>query len=115
MTFMDSLEQMCRLRGESVSHALDAVGLDKSLYSKWKQKPNFTPRGTTIQRLADYFGCSFQTLEANGRNPKDESDLSAALSLVIRQLDDHDKQKLLAYILYTYKEELPDEMQKLRA
>lgn len=114
MTFIENLEQMCRVRGESVSHALEACGLDKSLYPKWKKKPNFTPRGTTVQALCNYFGCSFQTLEPNGRNPKDESDISTALNLVIRQLDDRDKRKLLAYILFTYQEELPDEMQKLR-
>lgn len=114
MTFLENLEQICRIRGESVSHALDASGLDKSLYSKWKKKPTFTPYGTTIQKLCDYLGCSFQALEPNGRSPKDESDLSTALNLVIRQLDDRDKRKLLAYILFTYQEELSDEMQKLR-
>ena len=114
MTFLENLEQMCRIRGESVSHALGACGLDKSLYPKWKKKPNFTPSGTTIQKLANYFGCSFQALEANGRNPRDESDLSTALNILIRHLSDYDKRKLIAYILFTYQEELPDEVQKLR-
>ena len=114
MTFLENLEQLCRIRGESPSHALEAAGLDKSSYSKWRKKPDFTPSGVAIQKLCDYFGCSFQTLESNGRNPKDESDISTALNLVIRQLDERDKRKLLAYILFTYQEELPDEMQKLR-
>lgn len=115
MTFLENVEQMCRLRGESVSHALEAAGIDKSLYPKWRKNgKNFIPRGTTVQRLADYFGCSFHDLEPHGKKPSEYEDSYVALTTVLKNLNAYDLDKVLAYVLFTYGEELPDEMQKLR-
>lgn len=114
LTFLDNFEQQCRVRGESASHALEAAGLSRALYGKWKKKPDRMPYGTTVKKLADYFGCAFEDLEPNGRAPAMESDIATALIACIRKLSKQDQQHLLSYILFTYQEELPDEMQKLR-
>ena len=112
MTFLDNLEIMCKTRGESVSHALASAGLSPSLYPKWRNMKNFTPSGRTIQKLADYFGCSYQTLV-----PRDTTRLSTAetINVAIQHLPERDRVKILAYILFTYGKELPDEMQELRS
>ena len=113
MTFVENFEQQCKLRGESASHALESAGLSRSLYGKWKKHPERMPYGETVRKLAAYFGCSFEALETNGRAPRLESDTVTALIQCIQHLSEQNQQHLLSYVLFTYGEELPDEMQKL--
>lgn len=112
MNFLDNFELICIARGESPSHALFKAGLDQSLYPKWKKDRSKIPSGTTIQKLADYFGCTVQRLLPNDREETTRTLMSIMLAL--DKLTPEQQDNVLAYILFTYREELPDEMQKLR-
>ena len=113
MTFLDNLEYICKARGESVCHALEGAGLNKSLYTKWKHKTNKMPSSQTMLKLAKYFGCKVSDLDPNYDKPN-VSELVSTITAAVNALPERDQEKLLAYILFTYQEELPDEMQKLR-
>ena len=102
MTFLENFEQQCRIRGESPSHALEAAGLSKSLYGKWKKQPDRMPYGDTVKKLANYFGCSFEALESGGRPARYTSDTFTQLMNEIAKLDNRDQKHLLSYIIFTY-------------
>jgi len=104
MTFLENFEQQCRLRGESPSHALEASGLSKSLWAKWKKYPERMPYGDTVKKLADHFGCAFEDLETNGRAPKEDSDLFLKIKQAVLKLDDKQRGYLLSFIQFTFPE-----------
>lgn len=55
-----------------------AINIDRAQVSKWLSETVGTPRRTTLQKLADFFGCSIDWL-ADGVGepfPKDEKSLS---------------------------------------
>lgn len=55
-----------------------AINIDRAQVSKWLSETVGTPRRTTLQKLADFFGCSIEWL-ADGVGepfPKDEKSLS---------------------------------------
>lgn len=109
MTFLDSFEQICRSRGEAPSHALEACGLSKSLYQKWKKNPDRFPYGSTIRKLADYFGCSFEDLDGTGPTKRTKTEMYMILENRIARLSERDQKLLLKYIDFTF----GDELQKL--
>ena len=104
MSFLENFEQQCRLRGESPSHALEAAGLSRSLLTKWRNRPDRVPYGITIQKLANYFGCSFDSLDDTGRSSRYESDELAAVKNCIYQLNDDQLKYLLSFLKITYPE-----------
>lgn len=111
MTFLDKLEQICAVRGETPSHALRRAGLDPSCYPKWKKVPDRTPYGTTIQALAKYFHCPTWMLEPG---QQEMTEIQAALMYVLSLLPEADQRHALSYFLFTYRKDLPDEVQKMQ-
>ena len=111
MTFLEKFEQICAVRGETPSHALRAAGMNPSCYPKWKKAPERTPYGTTIQTLANYFRCPAWMLEPS---VQEMSETQASLMYVLSLLSESDQKHALSYFLFTYRKDLPDEVQTLQ-
>ena len=110
MTFLENFEQICRVRGDTPCHALESAGLNKSLYTKWRQNPDNKLTWTTIQKLSAYLNLPIHLLIPNERYM---SETALAIMDAINNLEERDQKKTLSYILFTYGKELPDEMQRL--
>ena len=113
MNFFENFCHQCDLKGVKPSRALEDAGLSKSLYQKWRAKPERMPYGDTVKKLCDYFGCSYDALDSSAV-VTDKTDTYTLLNQCILALPKRDREHLLSYILFTYREDLPDEMQKLR-
>lgn len=53
--FFDIFKSLCEKKGVSPKRATEDIGLSNSITTKWK-KTGATPKGETLQKLADYFG-----------------------------------------------------------
>ncbi|MBR0161915.1 MAG: helix-turn-helix transcriptional regulator [Oscillospiraceae bacterium] len=53
--FYDKFAELCKMKGVSVTKAVEEIGFARSLASRWK-KYGATPRGTTLKKIAAYFG-----------------------------------------------------------
>lgn len=87
MNFLDSFLMLCERKDVPPSRALEDAGLSKSLYSKWKQKPESIPNGATLEKLAKYFMVPIDTLKGNPFGPEptglDQSRLLADASIAV--------------------------------
>ena len=54
--FYDNFIKACTMRGDSPSIVAERIGLNRSSVTGWKN--GATPKDSTIQKLADYFGIS---------------------------------------------------------
>ena len=93
--FYEQFIRLCNEKGVSPSAAAIAIGLDKSAASRWAR--GSVPRGTTLDKLADYFGVTVGVLmgyEIQARRddnateddkPATESGLEAALEALRNQ------------------------------
>ena len=69
--FLDRFKELCSKKGVSAYRACTDIGLNRSSVAKWKN--GSIPNGSTLNRLADYFGVSVDYLLGNERtHPKDE-------------------------------------------
>lgn len=55
MSFYDLFVELCEQRGIKPSHVAQACGFNRSNITNWKNG-GYTPRGVTLQKIADYFG-----------------------------------------------------------
>lgn len=76
--FYDTFSDLCKRKGVSVTKATVEIGLSRTIGSAWKQR-GLTPKGDTLQKIADYFGVTTDYLlgaEADEKEkaptPKDE-------------------------------------------
>ena len=53
--FFDIFKLLCEKKGVSPKKATEDIGLSNSITTRWK-KTGATPKGDTLQRIADYFG-----------------------------------------------------------
>ena len=53
--FYDLFIELCQQRGIAPTRAAVEIGLSKSTPTTWKKK-GLTPQGSTLQKIADYFG-----------------------------------------------------------
>lgn len=113
MTFLENFLYQCKLKGVSPSGALDAIGMSRSLYCKWKKQPEKMPYGHTVKKLCDYFGCPYEALETKTEIKTDKLDTYTLLNKCILSLSKKDREYLLSYVMFTYKEEIPDDLQRL--
>lgn len=58
--FYDRFVELCRARGKSPAAVTRELGLNNSSPTAWKR--GATPKGETLQKLADYFGVSVDYL-----------------------------------------------------
>ena len=59
--FYDRFKALCETKNVSVSRAATDIGLSNSTPTKWK-KTGATPDGTTLSKIAHYFGVSINLL-----------------------------------------------------
>lgn len=62
--FYAKFVQLCNEKGVSQSAAARGIGLDKSAVTRWSK--GSVPRGTTLYRLAEYFGVPVSELLGEG-------------------------------------------------
>lgn len=93
--FYQNFIKACALKGVAPSVAAEEIGYDRSTVTGWKK--GSTPKDTTIQKVADYFGISPSDLteETHLKVSKGEvvqgSDISAEAMTVARAYDRADK------------------------
>ena len=80
--FYDRLCAICRQKKIPVTNLVKDLGLSSGNLSKWKNGGQ--PRAGTLQKIADYFSVSVDTLltgEEPVLTPRDERDISRKLLL----------------------------------
>jgi len=74
--FYDKFIQLCNEKGVSPSAAARGIGVDKSAVTRWSK--GAIPRGTTLFKLAEYFGVSMSELvgdDAPSSNQKNNDEV----------------------------------------
>lgn len=97
MTTFDGFLQRCKARGEAPCHALEAAGVSKTYYSRWKKNPDWQPTLTVLSRLASYFGCSYDDILHPDRMP---SKTTSLLMTAVSSLDEDQQAFLLRFISF---------------
>lgn len=93
--FYDRFKQLCDDRGVSCNKAALEIGLSNATPTKWL-KTGATPNSKTLQKIADYFGVSIQSLlgQENEKAPvltkKDERDIARDVEAIMSRLADGD-------------------------
>ena len=101
MTFVDNFTAICKERGESPSHALQAAGLSKSFLSQLKKHPDRVPYGESVQKIAKYFGCTMEDLLYD--NPVIERTQTAIkIQRIVDRLTQDQQEYLLQFILFNW-------------
>ena len=67
--FWTRLKELCASRKKSVSAVCSEINLSNAVATKWKH--GSIPNGETLQRLAEYFGCTVDYLIANSDSDSD--------------------------------------------
>lgn len=67
----ESIEAMCRERKITISALEKAVGLGNATIKGWKES---SPRVDTLQKVADYFGCTIDELLAPSEDREKEDE-----------------------------------------
>lgn len=65
--FFTNFVNQCNKKGESPSYAAEAMGFKRSVVTRWKNGTD--PRQATLQKIADYFGCSVEDLTGKKEKP----------------------------------------------
>lgn len=103
--FIDVLTELCSQASISAYKLSEKIGLNRSAVAKWKK--GATPNGTTLNKIADYFGVSVDYLLGNGQKEKAPSqnekkpdditfdDFTYAMHNESKELTEDDKQILL--------------------
>ncbi|MCR1907490.1 helix-turn-helix domain-containing protein [Flavonifractor plautii] len=100
--FFDIFKLLCEKKGVSPKKATEDIGLSNSITTKWK-KTGATPKGDTLQRIADYFGVTTDYLltgEETKKAPTQEGE---------REIGFDD----FTYAFYEESKDLPDEKKKM--
>lgn len=58
--FYENFSFLCKKAGISESAAAEAIGIDKSAVTRWRN--GATPKNTTIRLVAEYFGVSTEDM-----------------------------------------------------
>lgn len=101
--FYDVFTSLCEKKGVSPNKALTDCKISRTSTAKWRE--GATPRGVTLQKLADYFGVTTDYLltgEETKKAPTDGEreitfdDFTYAMQNESKDLTDSDKQILLS-------------------
>ena len=89
--FKDRFVQICNARGVAPTTACRAIGISASTFSTWGD--DSVPRRATLQKFADYFGCTVEYLlgdeDGTGNAEKEKApaeDLSEGERMVLEAL-----------------------------
>ena len=87
--FYDVYLSLCKRSNKKPSVVAAELGINKSNVSNWKNN-GYTPRGDTLQKIADYFGVTTDYLltgeEIKKAPEKDRRDIERRLSAMIADL-----------------------------
>ena len=75
--FYANFVQLCNEKGVSQTAAARGIGVDKSAVTRWSK--GSVPRGTTLYKLADYFGVTVGELMGDAMPTKKEEDESTEI------------------------------------
>lgn len=102
--FFDIFSALCQQRGVSRYKACTDIGLNRAAVAKWKN--GAIPTGSTLSKMADYFGVTTDYLlggeqKEKAPTPKDEreitfDDFTYAMQNETKDLTEMDKQILLS-------------------
>ena len=91
--FFDIFKLLCEKKGVSPKKATEDIGLSNSITTKWK-KTGATPKGDTLQRIADYFGVTTDylltgedTKKAPGLTEKDRRDVAKLVENIMSDME----------------------------
>lgn len=62
--FYEKLLELCKLRGVTPTEVTRQIGVNKSNVTYWKN--GSIPKATTMNKIANYFGCTVDTLLKSG-------------------------------------------------
>lgn len=100
--FYDEFIALCNLKKVSRTRACTDCGISRTAWHKWED--GGIPNGTTLNKLAEYFGVSADTLlgsetekapAKSGERSVDFDDFTYAMYEESRELTEENKQKLL--------------------
>lgn len=83
MFFTNFVEQ-CNKANLSPSAAAEAMGFQRSVVTRWSKGTD--PRAATLQKIADFFGCSVDELKKEKPTIVSDDGLSESQRLLISQL-----------------------------
>ena len=83
MFFTNFVEQ-CNKANLSPSAAAEAMGFQRSVVTRWSKGAD--PRAATLQKIADFFGCSVDELKKEKPTIVSDDGLSESQRLLISQL-----------------------------
>lgn len=73
--FYTVLKELCDKDGSSPTRVCEHLGIPRGTLSYWKNKKNFTPKGETLQKIADYFNVSVDYLLSENPHNSDVEEL----------------------------------------
>lgn len=83
--FFDIFSELCTKKGLSVYKVCTEIGLNRSAVAKWKK--GATPNGTTIAKIADYFGVTTDVLLSAPIQPSSPALTAKDARDIARELD----------------------------
>ena len=101
MSFYNNYVYMCNKVNKSPSAVAEEMGYQRSVITRWSK--GTAPRQATLQRVAEYFGCSVSDLTVDheeNKNPAliDENgmdEITIELLKIANEIDAADRQLLL--------------------
>lgn len=109
--FYEKLLELCKLRGVTPTEVTRQIGVNKSNVTYWKN--GSIPKATTMNKIANYFGCTVEYLLGDVPEPsmKEEKkpskeaeqeitfdDFTYAMINETKELTDGDKELLLSLV-----------------
>ena len=90
--FYDVFTSLCEKKGVTPNKALTDCGISRTSPAKWRE--GATPRGVTLQKLADYFGVTTDylltgedTKKAPGLTEKDRRDVAKLVENIMSDME----------------------------
>lgn len=80
MSFYDLFSDLCKRKGVKPSRAATELGINRSNVTNWKNG-GYTPRGDTLQRIADYFGVTTDYLLTGEEKEKSPAEIGGGINL----------------------------------
>lgn len=79
--FWDTIQELCAKRSTKPTTVVKELGLSTSMPTQWKA--GRIPNGSTLQKLADYFGVSVDYLLGNAEKEKPSEEGSGGEDVVV--------------------------------
>lgn len=91
--FYRNLIRLCTENGTTPTELCHSIGLAGSAATKWKS--GSVPRGTTLQKIADYFGITVDDLLRDEKAPAAEAEEADELNELLEELKTRPEMRML--------------------